>query len=206
MTRSSLFIFVSISYFVIIKRVNVYYKKEGNIMLLDSNIAENKLLLLYVLDKMKLSLSSIQITQIVLENTTINYFTLQQYIDELTKNELITKNLSQGKAYFNITKRGKETLDLFISRLPENWSKDIDNYISKNRNSILDESHNIGSYRKKGDGEFEVQLKILENESELINLSLGVATHQQAEDIINNWKTNGEKIYASIIKSLIDNY
>lgn len=175
-------------------------------MLLDSNIAENKLLLLYVLDKMKLSLSSIQITQIVLENTTINYFTLQQYIDELTKNELITKNMSQGKAYFNLTKRGKKTLDLFISRLPENWSKDIDNYISKNRNSILDESHNIGSYRKKGDGEFEVQLKILENESELINLSLGVATHQQAKDMIDNWKTNGEKIYASIIKSLIEKY
>src|SRR5690554_1557357 len=132
MISLSLFIFVSISYFVIIMIVNVHYKKEGNIMLSESNIAENKLVLLYVLDKMKLSLSSIQITQIILENTNINYFNLQQYIEELTKNQLISKSLSQGKTYYSMTKRGKETLDLFSSRLPENWSKDIDKYISKN--------------------------------------------------------------------------
>lgn len=175
-------------------------------MLFDSNMAENKLLILYVLDQMKLSLSSIQITQIILENTPINYFTLQGYIDELTKNQLITKNISQDKAYFNLTKHGKKTLNLFISRLPKDWSIDMDAYISKNRNSILDESQNIGSFRKKGDEEFEVQLKILENESELINLSLGVATHQQAKDMVDNWKANGDKIYADIIKILIEKY
>ena len=88
-------------------------------MLYDSQLAENKLLLLYILNKMNLSLSSIQITQIVLENTDINYFTLQRYIDELSKNNLIAKNLTQGKALYSITKEGKNTLDLFNSRLPK---------------------------------------------------------------------------------------
>ena len=175
-------------------------------MLYDSYLAENKLLLLYILNKMNLSLSSIQLTQIVLENTDINYFTLQQYIDELTKNNLISKNQTQGKVYYSITKEGKKILDLFIGRLPENWSNEIDNYISKNKSSILDESRSIGNYRKKGDGEFEVELKILENEVELIGLSLIVTTQQQARDIIDNWKAHGEKIYPSIIKSLIDKY
>lgn len=175
-------------------------------MLFDSNMAKNKLLVLYVLDQMNLSLSSTQITQIVLANTTINYFTLQEYIIELTDNQLITKNISQDKAYFNLTKQGKETLKLFISRLSEGWSKDIDAYISENRSFILDESQTIGSFRQKGDEEFEVQLKILENESELMSVTLSVVTQQQAKDIINNWKKNGEKIYPSIIQSLIDDY
>ena len=175
-------------------------------MLYDSQLAENKLLLLYILNKMNLSLSSIQITQIVLENTDINYFTLQRYIDELSKNNLIAKNLTQGKALYSITKEGKNTLDLFNSRLPKDWCNDIDNYIAKNRSAILDESKSIGNYKKKGDGEFEVQLKILENEVELISLSLIVATQQLAKDITTNWKSHGEKIYPSIIKTLIDKY
>ena len=51
-----------------------------------------------------------------------------------------------------------------------------------------------------------MQLKILENEVELISLSLIVATQQQAKDITTNWKSHGEKIYPSIIKTLIDKY
>ena len=64
----------------------------------DLNLAENKLLVLYVLETMKLPLSGSQITQIILENSDINYFLLQQYIDELTQNQLMEKSLSQERA------------------------------------------------------------------------------------------------------------
>ncbi|MCR1900289.1 DUF4364 family protein [Irregularibacter muris] len=176
-------------------------------MIFDSdNLAENKLLVLYVLDQMKLPLSSGQINQIVLENSSINYFALQQYIDDLFQSKLVSKNHSQGKSYYSLTKQGKEILELFFKRLPENWCKEVNQYISEHRNSVLNESRLIASYTKKGDEEFWVQLKILENESVLMDLSISVASNQQAKDIVNNWKRHGEKIYGPIIQSLIKDY
>ncbi len=172
----------------------------------DTNLAENKLILLYVLDKIKLPLSNSQINQIILENVPINYFLLQQYIDELFQSNLISKNTSKDKSYYNITKKGKEILRLFSNRLSQDLCENIDQYIKDHRDSIFNESHYIGAYKKKGDEEFIVRLKILENESVLLDLYVSVVTLQQAKNMIDNWKNNGEKIYGSIIKALIEKY
>ena len=52
-------------------------------------LAENKLLLLYILKTLKQPISNTQLTEIVLENSFINYFTLQQYIAELDESKFI---------------------------------------------------------------------------------------------------------------------
>ena len=48
-----------------------------------AELAENKLLVLYVIQSLKQPISKTQLTEIILENNFINYFTLQQYISEL---------------------------------------------------------------------------------------------------------------------------
>ena len=48
-----------------------------------AELAENKLLVLYVIDSLKYPITNTQLTEIILENNFINYFTLQQYISEL---------------------------------------------------------------------------------------------------------------------------
>ncbi|WDC83543.1 DUF4364 family protein [Caloramator sp. mosi_1] len=48
-----------------------------------TDLAINKLIILYILNKLNKPTSNSQLTQIILENNLINYFTLQQYISEL---------------------------------------------------------------------------------------------------------------------------
>ena len=48
-----------------------------------AELAENKLLVLYVIKSLRQAISKTQLTEIILENNFINYFTLQQYISEL---------------------------------------------------------------------------------------------------------------------------
>ena len=48
-----------------------------------AELAENKLLVLYVIKSLRQPISKTQLTEIILENNFINYFTLQQYISEL---------------------------------------------------------------------------------------------------------------------------
>lgn len=49
-------------------------------------LAENKLLL-YIIKSIKYPISNTQLTDIVLENSFINYFMLQQYVSELISSE-----------------------------------------------------------------------------------------------------------------------
>lgn len=52
-------------------------------------LAENKLILIYIINKLKCPLTKNQLTQIILENNLMNYFILQQYICELVSSGII---------------------------------------------------------------------------------------------------------------------
>ena len=54
-----------------------------------AELAENKLLVLYVIKSLRQPISKTQLTEIILENNFINYFTLQQYISELETAEFV---------------------------------------------------------------------------------------------------------------------
>ena len=62
-------------------------------------LAQNKLILLYIIDKSQSSLSNSQITEIVLEDNYMNYFLIQQFLSELVKSKFIeyTKNKGNEK-------------------------------------------------------------------------------------------------------------
>lgn len=89
-------------------------------MLDDTNqLAENKLILLYLLDRIGMNITRNQLTEIVLENNLVNYFLLQQYITELQNaNFLVTIKKNKSKV-LSLTEQGKKVLSLFISRIPE---------------------------------------------------------------------------------------
>lgn len=50
-------------------------------------LAENKLLLLYILSEAGIPLSKNQVTQVVLENSLMNYFSMQQFLAELVQKD-----------------------------------------------------------------------------------------------------------------------
>ena len=78
-----------------------------------SDLAENKLLLLYILTSLRDPISNYQLTEIVLENNLINYFTLQQYITELENSEFINFKAINDKKLLYITKKGENVLSFF---------------------------------------------------------------------------------------------
>ena len=56
----------------------------------NQELAENKLLLLYIFDKIQLPVSNNLITEIVLENNLFNYFHIQQYLSELVTSDFFS--------------------------------------------------------------------------------------------------------------------
>ncbi|ABN51406.1 MAG TPA: DUF4364 domain-containing protein [Hungateiclostridium thermocellum] len=169
----------------------------------NKELAENKLILLYIIDKVNIPISNLQITKIILENKFMNYFMLQQLLNELcTSNYLLYKNID-NKAFYTITPLGKQTLSYFTGHIPQGIKSLIDNSISNIRNNIRNETFISAEYTLSGENEFTVSCQVREDNFNLIDLKVTVGTKNDARRICENWKKHSQEIYSEIIESLI---
>lgn len=168
------------------------------------NLAENKLLLLYIIDKIDLPISNIQLTEIVLENNFINYFTLQEYIDELISSNLIMKVNQNDKDRLMISSKGKEVLSLFKNRLSTEDINKLDSYINVKMNLIKKEATISADYTIENGNSYVVSLGASEKNIPLMEIKVTVASNKQARELCTKWKANPSDLYTKIIKVLIE--
>ncbi|MHB1393960.1 MAG: DUF4364 family protein [Clostridia bacterium] len=174
-------------------------------MIFDSGVlADKKLMILYLLSKMDIPLTKAQITNAVLENNLIDFFTFQQCIAELEDSHMIKQVLHQKKQCFATTESGKNAVEVFWQRISKYTSGIIDNYIAKNKDSLKKESQVIAEYNKVSEKEYIVSLKVIEKELVLMDLKLSVVSAKQAKQVCEKWKNSSEKIYSQLISSLIN--
>lgn len=167
-----------------------------------AELAENKLLLLYVIKSLKCSVSNSQLTDIILENNFMNYFTLQQYISELEYSEFIKYENQNDKNVLVITKKGENVLSFFTDRISPVKINVIDNYISNTIDSIKKELTIHSDYTIDKDDNFIVDLKAFEDQSLLMELKLSVPTKKQASALCSKWKSDPSEIYTNIVDVL----
>lgn len=166
------------------------------------NLAEKKLLLLYIIDKIDLPISNIQLTEIVLENNFINYFTLQEYIDELISSNLIIKINHNEKDRLTISSKGKEVLSLFKNRLSDEDINKLNTYIGLKMNLIKKEATISADYTIENGNSYVVSLSASENNIPLMEIKVTVASNKQARELCTKWKANPSDLYTKIIKVL----
>lgn len=169
-----------------------------------SKSALNKLIVLYILDKIEISISNAQITNIILENNIINYFSLQECIAELEKSDLLKLEENQEKLTYQISDAGQRAISMFADRIPKSIKTLINDYILKNKDRIKKESEIFADFTKNNENEYVVNLKVIENEIVLIDLKLNVVSAKQARLICDKWNSSSSKIYGHIMDSLIN--
>ena len=166
-------------------------------------LASHKLLILYILNKINMDLTNSQITQVVLDTETMNYFSLQHFLSELMESKFLTNYRDSGRDYYSLTQKGLEILEYFLSIIPSDVSTKLDDYLVKNKQAILADTEVKASFIKQNSHEFIVNLRVLENQCNLIDLNLNVSSEKQANLICNNWRNNASYMYAEIIDLLI---
>lgn len=164
-------------------------------------LAENKLLLLYIFFKINIPISNSQITQIVLENNLINYFSLQQFLSELVESGLINDIKKDRQHMLSITIKGKDALEFFSSRIPEKKRELIDGYIKKNFQSIKNEVEISADYEEIN-STYLVTLTLIENQITLLDLRYSVASIEDAKSICSSWKQD-PRAYFNKIKDIL---
>ncbi|WP_296559718.1 DUF4364 family protein [uncultured Acetobacterium sp.] len=164
--------------------------------------AEDKLIILYVLKKIKTSLTREQIALIVIENLQIGYFDIQLYIDDLIKDEFLSVLDYDGKSVLTLSAIGKESLKLFCTKIPAYITDMIDLYLKENREKIFKEVKITANYQKLSETDYLIDLKLQENNMVLMEISLNAPTLKLALDICNRWKENTQELYSSVLKIL----
>jgi len=169
----------------------------------NKELAENKLILLYIIDKINLTVTNLQITKVILENKFMNYFTLQQLLNELCESNFLNILDSNEKEAFNITDSGKQTLSFFQNLIPLGIKSRIDDSILEIKRNIKTELLITADFVAESETEYFVNLKMNEEHFNLIELKLAVGTKNDARLICNNWKDNTQDIYSEIINILL---
>lgn len=162
-----------------------------------------KLIVLYMLDKVKFKLTYSQISGFILEKEYTNFLTLQQVISDLQDAELIKTDASMNRTFFSITEEGRNTLSYFGNRIGDAIIDDIDTFLSEKHLEIKNEASITAKYYKATSGEYEAELIAREKEIELVNIKISVPAEDMAETICENWYQKNEQIYKYLMEELI---
>ena len=162
-----------------------------------------KLIVLSMLDRVDFPLTNAQISDFILTKEYTNYFTLQQVLAELVETDLAEENTVRNSTYYQMTEKGKETLNYFGHMVSAAIHEDMDKYFKDNAIALRDEMSVKADYYENNHEEYSVRLRVMEKDSALIDLTLSVPTEGQANSICDNCKKKNQKLYAYLMQELL---
>lgn len=169
-------------------------------------LAQNKLLLLYIIKFSNRTFTNNELTEFVLERNYMNYFFIQQYLSELVDSNFIEKENVDNREIYKLLEKGEIALSYFEDRIPNSIKEELEIDFKRFKNKNKKETQVVSDYYSKENNQYVVNLKLVENEEVLFSLYLDVATKEQAELICERWSNNTEYIYKNIINILTEDH
>ena len=190
----------------------------------NNEIVQNKLIIMYIIDRLNIPVSNNAITKLVLETRLMNYFVFQQCFNELHEGKLLL--LFQGRMGEQLTKSttspevnspqnikktncymlsdsGKNTLQYFLNLIPQGIKKQLDITITGSRSGIQHDSLVTADFTPESENNYTVICKIDEKGFPLIELKAAAGSKKAARAVCDNWKKHSTEIYSEIMESLI---
>lgn len=166
-------------------------------------VAQNKLLLLYLLKRSSVALSELQIVRIMSELDLMRYFDIKENLLEMEQNGDITPRPAAQTAVYGVTEKGDHMLAALMSDLRTSYREAIDDYLLANKAALEKESQFVGEYMRLGENEYRVVLKVLEEHRTTFEVDVIVYTKDDAKRMVERWSENAVSIYKSVISQLV---
>lgn len=170
----------------------------------NNELAESKVVILYLLDKIGKPITNSNLFKIVLSIQDMNYFYFQQFLLDLIDNKYITNYTKDENILYKITSTGREVLSLTNDIIPGILKLKIDNTFRQQLDNIQKEVSIISEYIPKSETDYIVKCKIIENNSIIFEIQTFAGSREQAKKIADNWKDNANSIYPKILDILIN--
>lgn len=171
----------------------------------NKELAEDKVLILYLLNKIYDGIKKDNLYKIVSSSKDINYFYFQELIADLISASLICSFKQDEENLIQITSDGKNALELTKSLLPGLLKLKADTIFKKENSNIVEESSVITEFIPKDENNYTIKCKIVEQNETIFEVSVYAASREKAKQISNNWKTHANELYPQILNLLSNN-
>lgn len=162
-----------------------------------------KLIVLYMLSKVRTPLSQEIIFEFLIDHGYTNYITVLSVVGDLLQGELVREDATYHQSYFMLTEAGKETLESFGSPLALEILDEINGYLKEKKFEIIEKSSLVSDYHRTKEGTYLVSCTLRDGNHVLFHLELDVATESDAINIGENWKTESETLYQQAMIQLL---
>lgn len=168
----------------------------------DETLAENKVLILYVLEKANKPLTNDVLYKIVLAAANMNYFYFQQFMLDLINVNYILSFQKEDQTLYQLTDDGKRTLDLTLDLLPGIIKLKADTNLKPIIDSSEEEQSIVAEYTPLNENHYTITCKVVENNETVFEVKTFAGSREQAKDIVDNWQNNADTIYPKILDIL----
>lgn len=168
----------------------------------NETLAENKVLILYILDKLDKPINNESLLKLVLSVQEMNYFYFQQFLLDLLENKYIIGYTKDEDTMYKITDSGKNTLSLTNDLLPGILKLNIDNALKIGVEEVQNSSHAVSEFIPRSEDDFIVKCKLIKNNITIFEIKLSANSREQAKLIAEKWENNNQEIYPIVMELL----
>ena len=168
-------------------------------------LAEHKLIILHLVQKMGISLSNSEICQFLLSKQYMDFFSAQQYLAELVEASWLEKVQEHNNTRYFITDEGDEIINYFQKQVKESIKSEISIYVKENSKRIRAEYAVTANYFPEFNGDFLVKCSLCDdNGGILMEINTSVVSKEQAQQICKNWRKNVTTLYGTFLTALVN--
>ena len=175
-------------------------------MQIQGETSVNKLIVLFVFDKMETALSERTLLEICASsNSWLNYMDCKELLPRLLDDGFLCCISSPDEEpLYAITGEGRESLNSFYINIPKSVRDDISAFVKNNSEKLRNRQECKSDYFQNVDGTYTVFLKILAPVQPMLELKFIVPNKKTAQNIYKNWENKASDLYSAIYETLVD--
>ncbi len=170
----------------------------------NETLAENKVLILYVLSNVNKAITNDTLYSIVTSAVDINYFHFQQFLLDLIDAKFIHCYEKETQSVYEITNLGLSTLELTLDILPGIVKLQVDTNFKDRVEEFSNMESIVAEFTPIDENQYIVECKIVENGEIQFEIKTYAYSRDQAQNIVMNWKNNASFLYPELLKVLTE--
>lgn len=164
---------------------------------------EQRLVVLYSLHHLA-PCSNLQLHQFIAELDQMNYFGMMFVLNDLCAQGQAVRVKRKIGYQYEVTDAGREVLDLFSNRVPHSLKMRLAETGKAWRARFQEEAQYHHEIKPAPNGETELILSVLENDADVMRLSLLLPTEDLANVLATRWHRQGGDVYSTVFRLLME--
>ncbi len=168
----------------------------------------NKLILLFIFDKMEIPLTENSIMDICTnKNNWLKYMECKEYLSQLVEAKLLyCVQPHSNTQLYSITYEGRTCLSMFFQQIPISIREDITNFAKNNIQHIKRNQEYTSDYLKMSDGSYlnTFSIKDPHLQQSIFEIKMRFDSRSEAIDACKKWVDKAPEIYENIFVALIN--